>query len=208
MATLLHIDSSPMGEASITRELTRGFVRRWRDANPQGRVIERDLAKIEIPAIDAAWICANLTAQDARTPGQREIVRLSLELVQELLEADEYVIGIPMHNCGPSARFKLWVDHIVTPLGRDAPLDRKRVTFLIATGSPYRPGAETACKYLLEAWLRNLFGYLGIRDMRFIIADGAAAVRRREIDRPTFLQPYVEALDALFPRKGAPEFIS
>ncbi|HXK02854.1 MAG TPA: NAD(P)H-dependent oxidoreductase [Verrucomicrobiae bacterium] len=204
MATLLHVDSSPIGEASITRELTREFVRRWRDANPRGRVIERDLAKIAIPVIDEAWIAANLTAHEARTPEQREILRLSAELVRELLAADEYVMGIPMHNCGPSAAFKLWVDHIVTPLGRSAPLDGKRVTFLIATGSPYRPGTENACKYLLEAWLRNLFGYLGIRDMRFIIAGSAAAVRHRTVDRTAFLQPHIAAMDELFPGAGAP----
>lgn len=189
-----------MGEASMTRELTRAFARRWRDANPRGRIIERDLAKTEIPTIGAEWVAANFTPKEARTPEQHEILRLSEEFVQELFEADEYVMGIPMHNCGPSASLKLWVDHIVTPLARGTPLDGKRVTFLIVTGSPYRPGAENACKYLLEAWLRNLFGYLGVRDMQFVIADDAAAVRHQQIDRPTFLRPYIEAVDALFPQ--------
>jgi len=198
MPVLLHIDSSPMGEASITRELTREFVRRWRNANPQGRVIVRDLAKIEIPVIDAEWMAANATVKELRTHEQSEVLRLSKEFVQEMVEADEYVVGIPMHNCGPSASFKLWVDHIVTPLGRNA-LDRKRISFLIATGSPYRPGTENACKYFLEAWLRTLFGYLGVQDMQFIIADGAAAVKHRKIDRATFLRPYIEAMGALFP---------
>jgi FMN-dependent NADH-azoreductase len=197
MPTLLHIDSSPMGEASITRELTRGFVWRWRNANPQGRIIERNLAKIEIPVIGPKWIAANLTAPEARTCEQSEILRLSAEFVQELVEADEYVMGVPMHNCGPCASFKLWVDQIVTPLGRNGLADGKRITFLVATGSPYRPGTENACKYFLEAWLRTLFGYLGVQDMRFIIADGAAAVKHRKVDRATFLQPYLEAMDSL-----------
>lgn len=198
MPLLLHIDSSPMGQDSITRELTGEFVQCWRKANPHGRVIERDLAKLKIPVIDAAWIAANLTAKERRTREQHEILQLCAAFVQELLDADEYVMGVPMHNCGPSASFKLWVDQIVTPLGRNA-LAGKRVTFLVSTGSPYRPGTENACKFYLEAGLRTLFDYLGVRDPQFLIADGAAAVRHCQVDRATFLRPYVEAIKALFP---------
>ena len=59
MSTLLHIDSSPMGEGSISRRLTREFVQEWRAANPRGKVIERDLTLVDIPPIGAAWIAAN-----------------------------------------------------------------------------------------------------------------------------------------------------
>jgi FMN-dependent NADH-azoreductase len=138
MSTLLHIDSSPMGDDSLSRRLTREFVRRWRQRNPQGRVIRRDLAAIEIPVIDAAWIAANYAQAELRTQQQNELLALSTEFTGELLEADEYVIGVPMHNWGPSARFKLWVDQIVrfgktiliTPTGMKGTLDKKRAMFL------------------------------------------------------------------------------
>ncbi|MEI9976076.1 MAG: NAD(P)H-dependent oxidoreductase [Ignavibacteriota bacterium] len=113
MPTLLHIDSSPMGEDSVTRYLTREFVRLWRFANPLGRVISRDLAANEIPVVDAAWVRANMTPKESRTPEQNEVLALSTILTGEVLDADEYVFGIPMHNWGPSASFKLWVDQIV-----------------------------------------------------------------------------------------------
>ena len=100
----------------------------------------------------------------------------------------------------------LWVNQVVTPLGRNA-LDGKRTTFLIATGPPYRPGTENACKYFLEAWLRTLFAYLGVQDMRFIIADDAAAVKHRKVDRPTLLRPYIEAMDTLFADNGVSDFV-
>lgn len=48
MSTLLHIDSSPMGEDSISRKLTAGFAQRWRTAHPQGRIVYRDLAATNI----------------------------------------------------------------------------------------------------------------------------------------------------------------
>jgi FMN-dependent NADH-azoreductase len=43
MATLLHLDSSPL-ESSVSRELTREFVNTWKASHPTGQVINRDLA--------------------------------------------------------------------------------------------------------------------------------------------------------------------
>jgi FMN-dependent NADH-azoreductase len=43
MPTLLHLDSSPL-ESSISRELTREFVKTWQNVHPDGTVIYRDLA--------------------------------------------------------------------------------------------------------------------------------------------------------------------
>ncbi len=108
MPTLLYIDSSPMGRDSISRRLTAEFVERWLEANPQGLIIRRDLASITIPVIDAEWVAANYTPKERRTEQQNEILSLSDELTADLLEADEYVIGVrcttgvrlPFLNCG------------------------------------------------------------------------------------------------------------
>src|SRR5579862_5776277 len=113
MSTLLHVDSSPMGENSISRKLSREFVQRWVCANPEGTVLRRDLAKMVIPVVDQAWIAANYTPRESRSAEQNEVLALSTELTREVLDADEYVIGVPMHNWGPSASFKLWSDQIV-----------------------------------------------------------------------------------------------
>jgi len=45
MATLLRIDSSPLGDNSVTRRLTSEFVQNWKQANPDGEVIARDLSR-------------------------------------------------------------------------------------------------------------------------------------------------------------------
>jgi FMN-dependent NADH-azoreductase len=206
MPILLHIDSSPMGEASISRHLTAEFVRRWRCANPDGEVRRRDLAATAIPPIDAAWISANLTPKESRTRQQNEILALSTDFTRELLDADEYAIGVPMHNWGPSSCFKLWADQIVRfgetivlgPSGSKGTLDNKRATFFIAAGRRYGPLSADAPENYLEPWLRTFFSYLGVRDMRFILADGAAEVRYGKIDRAAFLAPHVNAVQSLF----------
>jgi FMN-dependent NADH-azoreductase len=185
-----------MGEASISRHLTREFAQRWLSANPQGRLISQDLTTIAIPVIDSAWVTANYTPKESRTQQQNDLLRLSAEFTRELLDADEYVIGVPVHNWGPSASFKLWVDHIVTPFGPK--LHNKRATFILAAGRFYSPSSGNASKNYVEQWLRTLFGRLGIEDMRFIVADGAAQVRNGQTDLAAFLAPHIEAIQALF----------
>ena len=195
MATLLQIDSSPMGEASISRELTKEFVRVWGCTNREGRVKSRDLTAISIPTVTAAWVGANYTSAESRTLEQNELLRFTQELAQELLDADEYVIGVPTHNWGPSASFKLWVDHVVTP---DGPmLDGKRATFIITAGRFYGRGSGNEAKKHVEPWLRTLFGGLGVTDMRFVFVNGTVAPLTGKVDREAFLAPHIEAIHAL-----------
>ena len=210
MPTLLHIDSSPHGEAPLSRRLTHEFVVRWQSAYPEGTVIERDLAATPIPVIDAAWITANLTPPEARTPQQNERLAISTEFARELLAAGEYILGTPMHNWGPSASLKLWIDQIVrfgetltvTPAGPRGNLVGTRATFVIAAGQDYRPGSASHSRNYLEPWLRTFFGYLGVADIRFIFADRARAVRYGQLDPEAFLEPHIEEIETLFEQKA------
>ena len=202
MSILLQIDSSPMGENSISRRLTREFAGRWRAAHPYGQVIYRDLAATRIPVVDAAWVAANYTPAERRTPQQNGILALSTELSAELLDADEYVIGVPMHNWGPSASLKLWVDQVVsfgrtvliTPAGMQGALEHKRVTFFVTAGRRFDPGSENAARNHLEPWLRTFFGNLGVSRMQFVFVDGTARVKNGKEDCATFLAPYLESM--------------
>jgi FMN-dependent NADH-azoreductase len=206
MPVLLHLDSSPMREASISRRLTREFARVWREANPRGHVIYRDVTTIDIPLIDAEWVEANYTPRESRTPEQQRILALSTELAQELLDADEYVLGVPLHNWGPSSSFKLWSDQImnfgktvqITPSGLKGTLNGKRLTIVIAAGRRYGHGFEDPSKNHLEPWLRTFFGNLGIDDMRIILVDGTAVIRRGKLDMASFLAQHIQSVRSLF----------
>src|ERR1700730_2960408 len=126
MPTLLHVDSSPIGETSITRRLSGEFVQNWIKANPDGEVIRRDLGQTNFAGIDAQWVSALHTPEDSLTPAQREVLALSNTLVAELERADEWVLGVPMHNFTIPAVFRLWLDQIV----------RSGKTFSYANGAP------------------------------------------------------------------------
>ena len=110
MPTLLHIDSSPMGEASISRCLTREFVQRWRSANPRGKVISRDLTAIAIPVIDTALDLRGTIRPGNRARGNRTTFSRSLQTrpTSERIQAGLYVIGVPNAQIrGPKASTSL-----------------------------------------------------------------------------------------------------
>ncbi len=112
MATLLQIDSSPLS-SSVSRELTREFVSNWEIAHPSGQVIVRDLAANPPKPLDQAWIYAAHTPADALQPEQKAILSYSEECIAELERADEYVIGVAMHNFSIPSVVKLWIDQVV-----------------------------------------------------------------------------------------------
>ena len=205
MPTLLHLDSSPLGEASVSRHLTSEFVQNWKKANPSGKVITRDLTTSGLTSIDGAWIGAAFTPKESRTPEQNGVLALSNTLLAELKEADEYVFGVPMHNFSVPGVLKLWIDQVARvgetfsyadgiPKGL---LHGKKAHFLLATGGVYGAGTALASFNFVEPYLRTLFGFIGVVDTSFQTAGGAGALNHGA-DREAFLLPHVEEIRAKF----------
>jgi FMN-dependent NADH-azoreductase len=206
MPTLLHIDSSPLGEASFSRHLSGEFVRNWRQANPDGKVITRDLSTSAIPSIDGNWVGAVYTPEESRTAAQKEAVALSDTLIAELEAADEYVFGVAMHNFSIPSTLKLWIDQIVR-IGRTfgisgqsaaGLLKDKKATFLIASGGVYEKGTPMESFDFVQPYLRAIFNFIGVSKADFIAAGGTAAVMYGKVDRAVFLKPFDEAIEAKF----------
>jgi FMN-dependent NADH-azoreductase len=200
---LLHVDSSPLYGHSVSRELTAAFVEQWKSSHPGGTVIDRDLNASSIPPISAQWIAAVFTPEEKRTPEHRQLLALSDSLLDELNQADEYVIGVPMHNFGVPSALKLWIDQISRagktfsyvngkPQGL---LIGKKATFILATGGVYDAQAQMASFNFVEPYLRALFGFLGVTDATFLTAGGTMALNHGQ-DRATFLAPHVQAVQA------------
>ncbi len=204
MPTLLHIDSSPMGNSSVTRYLTREFTEQWKLANPGAKIISRDLTVSGLKPVDAEWVGAAYTPPPARTPEQKQALALSDTLVAELMEADEYVIGVPMWNFGVPSLVKAWIDQIARAGVTFAYVDGapkglivgKKATFLIAAGGSYDAGTATEGLNFVEPYLKTVFGFLGLTDITFHTAGGAAALMRGA-DRADFFAPHENAIKAL-----------
>ncbi|MGL4881348.1 MAG: FMN-dependent NADH-azoreductase [Waterburya sp.] len=181
MAHLLHIDSSPRGERSHSRRMTREFVEQWKQAHPQDIVTYRDIGRNPIPHIDEPWIAAAFSSPEQHTPELREAIRLSDQLVEEFLAADVYVIGIPMYNFSVPSVFKAYIDQIVR-VGRTVafepddtanvfkPLVLGKKMFVIeARGdSGFQSGGRYEKMNHHDPYLVTVFDFLGITDITFV----------------------------------------
>ena len=201
MPTLLHIDSSPLYGRSVSRQLTAAFVTEWKSSHPNGTVIDRDLNATTIPPINAEWVGAAYTPEEVRAPQQKEQLALSDALIAELEQADEYVIGVPMHNFSVPSVLKLWIDQISRAGktfsyadGRPKGLiTGKKATFVIATGGVYDAQTQMASFNFVEPYLRSVFSFLGVTDATFLTAGGTAALNYGK-DRDAFLAPHLQVV--------------
>jgi FMN-dependent NADH-azoreductase len=201
MATLLHLDSSPL-ETSVSRELTREFVRTWQKNHPAGRVIYRDVAANPAKPLDQAWISAAYTPEADRTPEHKAMLALSDQLIAELEQADEFVIGVAMHNFSIPSVLKLWVDQVLrrgrtfvySESGPQGLLHGKKATILAATGGIYSPGTPAAAINFIDPYLKTILGFMGVNDIRIVTAGGTAQLRTGAVDRASLLAPTLEAV--------------
>lgn len=193
MITLLHLDASARpgrsglhGHGSHSRRLSARFVARWRDLRPADSVVYRDLGQRPPAPVDAAWVHAAFTPPTARSPWMQQRLAESDMLVDELLQADVIVAGVPMYNFGPPATFKAYVDNIVR-VGRTFGFDRSRAgepywpllaelgkTLVLVTSRGdygYAAGERLAPQDHLGPWVRTAFGYIGIGDVHEVAAE-------------------------------------
>lgn len=187
MFTLLHIDASARAgtsdstsHGSHTRRLSARFVRQWVEQHPHTELIYRDVGRIPPPPVSDRWIHAAFTPEHARAPWMRAELRLSDTLIDELLQADLIVAGVPMYNFGPPASFKAYIDNIVR-VGRTFGFDRsrqgepywpmlagtgKRLVILSSRGDyGYQPGSRLGERNHVEPSIRTAFGYIGVSDV-------------------------------------------
>jgi FMN-dependent NADH-azoreductase len=204
MPTLLHIDSSPL-ETSISRELTREFANTWKKAHADGKVLYRDLAFDPPKPLNAPWIASSFTPEGSRTAEQIATLALSDQLIRELEEADEYVIGVAMHNFSIPSTLKLWIDQVVRngrtfsyATGKPEGLLRgKRATVVAASGGVYEPGTPAEAANFVEPYLRTILAFIGVTDVKIVTASGAAKIMSGAIDRDAFLRPRLEQVRSM-----------
>ncbi|HEY0161328.1 MAG TPA: NAD(P)H-dependent oxidoreductase [Edaphobacter sp.] len=204
MPTLLHIDSSPLA-TSISRELTREFVKTWKEKNPEGEVINRDLAASSLKPIDQNWIGSAYTPAEARTPEQVATLVSSDELISELEKANEIVIGVAMHNFSIPSTLKLWIDLVARngktfSYGSNGPeglLKGKKATLVIASGGVYESGTPAAAFDFVAPYLRTVLGFLGITEVNVVTAAGTAQIMMGAVDREIFLKSTLDKVREL-----------
>ena len=199
MTKLLVVEASPRGEYSISRALTQTFIEQWKTTHPGGEVCERDLAKMDLPYVNLPWLGASLTPLEKHTPEMQEVLRVSNELVAELLDADHIAISTPVYNYNIPANLKSYVDHIVRKgltlgMAGEGLVQGKKATVLMASGGVYTEGSPIRDRDIAALYLRLILKVIGIEDVTFVAAGGTKVVDLGETSRAEFLQAFEPAV--------------
>ncbi|MFM5893353.1 MAG: FMN-dependent NADH-azoreductase [Novosphingobium sp.] len=163
---ILHIDSSITGENSASRTLSAAIVSELVADQPDAQIAYRDLV---------AQPLDHLTLGEFGTPG-------ALEVMAQFKAADTIVLGTGMYNLSVPSQLKAWFDRIMiagetfkyTESGPQGLAGGKRVIVALARGGFY--GAESGARdfEFAERYIASVFDFIGVTDIRFIIAEGIA----------------------------------
>ncbi|WP_328333903.1 MULTISPECIES: FMN-dependent NADH-azoreductase [unclassified Streptomyces] len=159
MSYLLHIDSSSLGEASVSRQVAQSFRDQW-----QGPVVHRDLAVFPVPHLTAAGISARITDPAQHTPEQARAAALQDELIEEFLGAGAYLFTVPMYNLSMPSVFKAWLDQIIV-IERTmshtgtSPAAGRPALVISARGGGYGPGTPREGLDLVVPTLEAVLGH-------------------------------------------------
>jgi len=180
MKTLLVVDASARVTRSVTREFTQRFRNQWSSANPDGRVLHRDLGLNPPPIIQESWITAAFSKNGDDEPNRIAALAWSDGMISDLEAADIVLFGIPVYNFGMPASVKAMFDQIIR-VGRTfdftgdetdpyRPLLASKPVIVIesAGDGAMFPGGPLHYLNFLEPHLETLFGFIGFRELEFI----------------------------------------
>ena len=179
---LLHIDSSILGSYSVSRQLTAEIVAEWRKSRPDTTVEYLDLALNAPSHFGADAIAIKGVAQPEPTQAQRAENALSEQLVSQFLAADVIVIGAPFYNFSIPTQLKAWIDRLAQP-GRTFTYNEsgpvglatgKTVIVASTRGGAYSTSEGGQAMEHQESYLKVVFGFFGVTDVRIVRAEGLA----------------------------------
>lgn len=175
MSNILHITSSIRSDDSVSTALGNSLVTGL-SAKSGANVTHRDLSENNVPFQSWDRFNAGLTAKDERTPQQEELAAIADTLIEELIAADTIVISSPIYNFGVPASIKAWADLVAragttfkyTESGPVGLLEGKKAYITAASGgTPLGSDID-----FMSPWLTFFLGFLGIKDVELIGADG------------------------------------
>ncbi len=201
MATLLAVQSSPRGDYSISRTLTKKFIEDWESEHTGGNVVMRDLVKTKLPFVDLPWIAGAYTPAEQHSPEIKEAISISNGLIAELMAADHIVIGTSMYNFSIPAILKAYIDHIVRVGVTFSPsyeglVKGKKASVILASGGVYTPGARAESYNVASAYLKQILGFIGITDVTIVLAGGTSAIDKGEAKLPQFVEQFEPAVQS------------
>lgn len=178
---VLHLDSSALGAASVSRQLTSEIVARQRALHPDIKVTYRDLAADPALHLTGAHMAARMGATSDDATLNDDLVKGNAYM-DELFAADVLVIGAPMYNLSIPTPLKAWIDRVAvagktfryTATGPEGLLKGRKAFIASARGGVYSAGSPAAALEHQETYLIGLLAFLGVTDVKVVRAEGMA----------------------------------
>lgn len=180
MNTLLRIDSSLRTEQSHSRTLGDYFIEQWKTKNPDGKIMERDVALQLIPHITQHTVNAFFSENP-----DTENIHLSDTLIDELYLCDEILITCPMYNYGIPSSLKAYFDSVIRTkktftgnISLKGLLENKKAYIISSMG-----GLSPETRNPLESHLTLLLNHIGITDICYFPLNGTAVDEIRNTEK-------------------------
>ncbi len=179
MKKILHIISSPRGDASFSIQLGKAIVEKLLAEYPGSTVKETNLVNVHFPHLEEVHLASFFTPAESRSPELRAAVSHSDDAIRDILEADILVIGAPMYNFTIHSALKAWLDHIVRAgvtfrydeNGLHGLITGKKAYLAFTAGGVYSEGPLQPIDFVTP-YLKTVLGHLGITDVTTFRIEG------------------------------------
>ena len=173
MSNILFLKTSPKEEGSISTELGEYLVNKLTSVS-KSTVTKRQLDE-EIPFINQQIINGLYVDDSQKTVEQKEALKLSDTIVEDVNNHDTIVISTPIYNFSAPAVLKAWADMVArvnktfsyTENGPVGLLKDKKAYVVISSGGT-KVGSEID---FFTPWMKHFLKFIGITDVEFIAAD-------------------------------------
>lgn len=207
MSTILVIQAHPHTSNSLSLAVGKHFIKKYRQAHPEDKIIIRDLfTKEGVPPLNDFTMTAWQKQKFGQplTADETALLKKHAAWLTEFINADKYVFINPMYNHFLPAELKQYLDLTAvahktfkyTSKGSVGLLKNKKVLHIQASGSEYhKSGKWGIVKFLFrkafhiqskescalmdlgDLYLTNMMKFYGIIDIEKIFIEGADAHR-------------------------------
>jgi FMN-dependent NADH-azoreductase len=174
---ILHLDSSALGDSSVSKTLTAKVAAAWTSARPGAVVRHRDLGAEAPQHLSPSYFAIGATPEAERSESQASELKFSDALIEEFLAADAVIIGAPLYNFTIPSGLKAWIDRVVvagktfkySPEGPVGLAGDKKVVIVATSGGKY---VDTPVDAAHVGHLKQVLGFIGLKDVTVVRAAG------------------------------------
>ena len=180
MKKLLHIIATPRAQDSRTLQISQVFLENFRKKFPTCIIDELNIATESLPPLTVKVVSGKYVLLGGKDlSGELKTAWREVERhIERFLSADIYLISTPMWNFSIPYTLKHYIDIILqpkylfryTPSGVEGLVKNKKMVVITSRGGDYSQGSSVHNFDFQEPYLRAVFGFVGITDITFVIA--------------------------------------